>query len=130
MSIKRRLAIAAAAAAATTLMVGPAALAAPKTGISFSVTCPDLGTFDVVTTPGDAAFPPVFVVDANQVLIPYEVHGTVTGFPGGPFTFDDIKKAPVPADAMTCTFEGTFTEEGFTATLSGTAVAVLRGAPS
>jgi hypothetical protein len=129
MSIKRRLAIAAAAAAAATLMVGPAALAAPKTGITFSVTCPDLGTFDVVTTPGDAAFPPVFTVDANQVFIPYEVHGTAAGFPGGPFTFDDVKKAPVPAE-MTCTFEGTFTEEGFTVTLSGTAVVALRGAPS
>jgi hypothetical protein len=130
MSIKRRLAMAAVAAAAATLMVGPTALAAPKTGITFSVTCPGLGTFDVVTTPNEAAFSPVFAVDANQVFIPYEVHGTATGFPGGPFTFDDIKPAPVPADAMTCTFEGTFTEDGITITLSGTALVALRGAPS
>jgi hypothetical protein len=40
-----------------------------------------------------------------------------------------LKKAPVPADAMTCTFEGSFTEGDVTATISGTAVVVLRGQP-
>jgi hypothetical protein len=40
-----------------------------------------------------------------------------------------VKKAPLPADAITCTFEGTFGEGDFMVTITGTAVVVQRGAP-
>jgi hypothetical protein len=127
----RRLAIlGGAAAAAATLMVGsPTALAAPTTGVEFAVNCPGLGDLTVVGTPGDAPFAPVFIPGTHQLFVPYQITGTVTGVPGGPFPIDDIKKAPVPADAITCTFEATFTEDDQTVTLTGTAVVVQRGAP-
>ena len=129
MSIKRRLAIGCATAAAATLMVGPAALAAPKAGVVFDVSCPGLGAFEVVTPPNDASFTPAFAVDTHQVFIPYRVTGTVTV--GGQVVeeFEDVKPAPVPADAITCTFTATFTEGGLTATVSGTALVAPRGQP-
>jgi hypothetical protein len=130
MSIKRRLAIAAAAAVTATLMVGPAALTAPKTGVVFDVICPGLGAFEVTTPPGNASFTPAFAVDTHQVSIPYRVTGTVTVDGQVVEEFDDVKPAPVPADAITCTFTATFTEGGQTATVSGTALVAQRGAPS
>ena len=130
MSIKRRLAIAATAAAAATLMVGPTALAAPKTGVVFDVNCPGLGAFEVVTPPNDASFTPAFAVDAHQVFIPYRVTGTVTVDGEVVEEFEDVKPAPVPADAITCTFTATFTEGGQTATVAGTVVVVPQGAPA
>jgi hypothetical protein len=127
----RRLAIlSGTAAAATMLMIGrPTALAAPTTGIEISVNCPGLGDFTVAETPDDAAFSPVFPVGTHQVLIPYHVTGTVTVFGQVVEEFDDVKPTPVPADAITCTFEGTITEGDVTATVAGTAVVVQRGAP-
>jgi hypothetical protein len=131
MSIKgRRIALVCGAAAAATVMVGSTAVAAPTKGPEFTVTCPGLGTFDVVTPPGQGAFTPAFRVGTHQVFIPYEISGTVTGVPGeDPFTFVDVKNAPVPADAITCTFAGTFTEGDVTVTVTGTVVVVQRGAP-
>jgi hypothetical protein len=132
MSLKRRLAIVCGATvAATTLMVGgTTALAAPaEGGVEFTVNCPGLDEFIVVATPGDAPFAPVFIPGTHQLFVPYQITGTITGFPGGPFPIEDIKMAPVPADAMACTFEGTITEGDLTATLAGTAVVVQRGAP-
>jgi hypothetical protein len=127
----RRLAIlGGAAAAAATLMIGsPTALAAPTTGAVFAVNCPGLGDFTVAATPADANFTPVFAVGTHQVFIPYHVTGTVTVDGEVVEEFDDVKPAPVPADAITCTFEATFTEGDFTATVTGTAVVVQRGAP-
>jgi uncharacterized Zn-binding protein involved in type VI secretion len=127
----RRLAIlGGAAAAAATLMVGsPTALAAPTTGVEFTVNCPGLNEAIVVGTPGDAPFAPVFIPGTHQLFIPYQITGTITGVPGGPFPIEDIKKAPLPADAIACTFEGTITEGDVTVTLAGTAVVVQRGAP-
>ena len=134
MSIKRRLPVlsgAVSAAVAAAMMVGsPAAVAAPTIpGGTLTVTCPGLGTFDVVTPPADAAFTPAFAAATHQLFIPYAVSGTVTVTGEEPSTFEDIKKAPVPADAITCTFEGTFGEGAFTVTITGTAVVVVRGAP-
>jgi uncharacterized Zn-binding protein involved in type VI secretion len=132
MSIKgRRLAIlGGAAAAAATLMVGsPTALAAPTTGVEFAVNCPGLGEFTVVTPPTDADFTPAFTVGTHQVAIPYRITGTVTVDGEVVEEFDDVKKAPVPADAITCTFEATFTEGDMTVTVAGTALVVQRGAP-
>jgi hypothetical protein len=113
-------------------MVGsPAAVAAPTIpGGTLSVTCPGLGTFDVVTPPTseNADFTPAFTIATHQVFVPYRLSGTITSG-GGSFTFLDVKNAPVPADAITCTFEGTFGEGDFMVTITGTAVVVQRGAP-
>ncbi|HET6920170.1 MAG TPA: hypothetical protein VFI46_11985 [Jiangellaceae bacterium] len=59
----------------------------------------------------------------------YRITGTITVDGQEPIPFDDFKKAPVPADAITCTFEGTVTEDDVPATITGTAVVVQRGAP-
>jgi hypothetical protein len=136
MSIKRgRLSIlcgTATAAVAAGLMVGsPAAVAAPTIpGGTLSVTCPGLGTFDVVTPPtsDNASFSPAFSTATHQVFVPYDISGTITSG-GDSFTFHDVKAAPVPATAMTCSFAGTFGEGDFTVTITGTAVVVQRGAP-
>ena len=131
MSLKRRLAIVCGATvAATTLMVGsPTALAAPTTGVEFTVNCPGLDEFTVVGTPGDAPFAPVFIPGTHQLFIPYQLTGTVTVDGQVVEEIDDVKNATVPADAITCTFEATFTEGDVTVTLAGTAVVVQRGAP-
>jgi uncharacterized Zn-binding protein involved in type VI secretion len=127
----RRLAIlGSAAAAAAMLMIGsPTALAAPTRGVEFAVSCPGLGDFTVAGVPGDAIFAPVFAVGTHQVFVPYRVTGTVTVSGEVVEEFDAVKKAPVPADALTCTFEATFTDDGAPVTLTGTAVVVQRGAP-
>jgi hypothetical protein len=131
MSSRRRLVLAGAAAAATAaavVMAAPSAGAAPANGPTFTVTCPvPVGTVTVTTPPGNGAFTPAFIAGTQQLFIPYEVTGEVTV--GGEVveTFSDVKKAPTPANAVTCTFTATFTESGTTATVSGTVVAVLRG---
>jgi hypothetical protein len=112
-------------------MVGsPAAVAAPTVpGGTLSVTCPS-GTFDVVTPPTaeNASFSPAFSTATHQVFVPYQLSGTITSSEGT-FTFHDVKAAPVPTNAMTCTFSGTFGEGEFMVTITGTAVVVQRGAP-
>jgi hypothetical protein len=132
MSVKRLLAIVCGATvAATTLMVGgPTALAAPaEGGVEFTVNCPGLDEFVVVATPGDAPFAPVFIPGTHQLFIPYQLTGTVTVDGQVVEEIDDAKTAPLPADAIACTFEGTITEGDVTVTLAGTAVVVQRGAP-
>jgi hypothetical protein len=134
MSIKgRRLAILGGATAAVTALTvgGPSALAAPPTDVGevFTVDCPGVGEFTVVTPPGGGRFTPAFVVGTGQVLIPYRITAVATVPGEEPFEFDEAKKGPVPADAMTCGLEGTITEDGFTATITGTVVVVVRGAP-
>jgi hypothetical protein len=80
--------------------------------------------------PGQGPFTPAFRVGTHQLFIPYQITGTVSGVPGqAPFTFEEGKKAPVAAEAITCDFEGTFTEGGVTVTVTGTVVVVQRGAP-
>ena len=82
------------------LLAAPMADAAPKNGNEFSVTCPGLGTFDIVT-PGNGAFTPAF--GEGRVFIPYRVTGTVTVNGQVVQEFDDIKAAPVPSSAIACT---------------------------
>jgi hypothetical protein len=130
MSSRTRLALAGAVAAATAAVVvaAPSAGAAPANGPTFTVTCPaPIGTVTVTTPPGNGAFTPAFIAGTQQLFIPYQVTGEVTV--GGEVveTFNDVKKAPTPANAVTCTFTATFTEGGTTATVNGTVVAVLRG---
>jgi hypothetical protein len=118
------IAIAGGITAASLLLAGPMADAAPKKGNVFAVTCPGLGSFDVVTPPGNGAFTPAFGL--GGVSIPYRVTGTVTVNGQVVDEFDDIKPAPVPSSAITCTFEGTFEDDGVIATVAGTALVVPR----
>ena len=131
MSSRTRLALAGAAAAATAAAVvvaAPSAGAAPANNLTFTLTCPaPVGTVTATTPRGNGAFTPAFIVGTQQLLIPYEVTGEVTV--GGEVVdaFDDVKMAPAPANAVTCTFMASFTEEGTAVTINGTVVAVLRG---
>jgi hypothetical protein len=111
-------------AAASLLLVAPMAGAAPTNGLTFDVTCPGLGSFQIATPPGNGAFTPAFGPDG--VSIPYRVTGTVTV--GGQVVeqFDDIKPAPVPSSAITCTFTTTFEDQGATVTIAGTALVAAR----
>jgi hypothetical protein len=118
------MAIASGIAATAVLLAAPMADAAPKNGNEFSVTCPGLGTFDIVT-PGNGAFTPAF--GEGRVFIPYRVTGTVTVDGQVVEEFDDIKAAPVPSSAIACTFEATFEDEGGVVMVDGTAVVVPRG---
>jgi hypothetical protein len=63
---------------AAAVAVATPSRAAPANGEQFSVTCAGLGTFQVMSTPGNGPFTPVFPVGTHRVLIPYAVHGTVT----------------------------------------------------
>jgi hypothetical protein len=132
MSVKRRLAIlcgAVTVAVATLMAASPASVAAPDQGLRFTVTCPGLGTFEVTTPSAEAPFTPAFAAATHQVFIPYEVTGEVTVDGQVVEQFSDIKPAPVPADAITCTFTATFTVDGQTVTVSGTVLVAMRGQP-
>lgn len=125
MTTRSRIAVAGGVAAAAMLLAAPMATAAPKKGNQFSVTCPGLGTFDVVTPPGNGAFTPAFGPQ-SPVSIPYHITGTVTVNGVVVEEFDDIKPAPVPSSAITCTFEASFVDQGADVTIAGTAVVVPR----
>ena len=103
--------------------------AAPKNGLTFDVSCPGLGTFQIVTPPGNGAFTPAFGL--NQVFIPYDVEGTVTVDGQVVEEFHDVKPASVPASAISCTFAASFEEDdGAQVEIVGTALVVPRGRPS
>jgi hypothetical protein len=104
------------------------AQAAPKNGLTFDVTCPGLGNFEVVTPPGNGAFTPA--IGSNQVFIPYDVEGTVTVGDAVVEEFHDVKPAPVPASAISCTFEASFEDGGVQITIAGTALVAPRGPTS
>jgi hypothetical protein len=112
-------------AAGVVLLTAPLATAAPKKGSVFAVTCPGLGTFNVTTPPGNGRFTPAF--RSTQVFIPYRVTGTVTVAGQVVDQFDDVKPAPVPGNAISCTFQGTFVDGGVTATVAGTALVAPTG---
>jgi hypothetical protein len=121
----RRLIAIAGTTAAALLFAAPMAGAAPKNGLQFSVTCPGLDTFDVVTPPGNGTFTPAF--GPNGVAISYRLTGTVTVNGEVVDEFDDVKPAPVPANALTCTFTTTFEDPGGNEVMiAGTAVVVQR----
>lgn len=117
-------ALAGGVAAASPLLVAPMAGAAPKNGLTFDVTCPGLGSFQVATPPGNGPLTPAFGPD--RVFIPYRVTGTATVDGQVVEQFDDIKPAPVPASAITCTFTTTFVDQGSTVTIAGTALVTPR----
>jgi hypothetical protein len=112
--------------AAAVLFGVTSAEAAPKNGLTFDVTCPGLGSFVIVTPPGNGAFTPA--IGSNQVFIPYDVAGTVTADGQVVDEFHDIKPAPVPASAISCSFSTSFEDEdGALIEISGTALVVPRG---
>jgi hypothetical protein len=102
--------------------------AAPKNGLTFDVTCPGLGSFVVVTPPGNGAFTPA--LGSNQIYIPYDVEGTVTVDGLLVDEFHDVKAAPVPAGAISCSFEASFEDGGVQIVIAGTALVVPRGPKS
>jgi hypothetical protein len=124
MTKRRVMALAGGMAVAALLLAAPMADAAPKNGLTFDVTCPGLGSFQVVTPPGNGPFTPAF--GADRVFISYRVTGTVSV--GGQVVeqFDDIKPAPVPSSAIACTFTTTFEDQGSTVTIAGTALVAPR----
>jgi hypothetical protein len=124
MTTRSLIAIAGGVAAASLLLAAPMADAAPKNGLTFDVTCPGLGSFEVVTPPGNGALTPAFGLD--RVFISYRVTGTVTIDGQVVDQFDDIKPAPVPSSAIACTFTTTFEDQGSTVTIAGTALVVPR----
>ena len=124
--MRSRIAVAGGVAAAAMLLAAPMATAAPKKGNQFSVTCPGLGTFDVVTPPGNGAFTPAFGPQ-SPVSIPYRTTGTVTVNGMVVDEFDNIKPAPVPSNAVTCGFEARFVDPGGNqVAIVGTATVVPR----
>lgn len=123
---KRAIATVVGVSGAMMLLGVTSAEAAPKNGLTFEVTCPGAGPFTIITPPGNGAFTPAF--GSNQVFIPYRVTGTVTVDGVVVEEFDDVKPAPVPASAITCTFETMFEDGGAQVRIAGTALVVPRGA--
>lgn len=95
-----------------------------ENGSTFEVTCPGSATFTIVTPPGNGAFTPAF--GPNQVFIPYDVQGTVTADGVVVDEFHDVKRAPVPAGAVSCAFETSFEDGGSLSVITGTALVVPR----
>jgi hypothetical protein len=93
----------------------------------FTLSCPG-GDVAIVPAPGNGIFTPGFIVGTHKLLIPYRFTLTATG--GGQiFTKVNAKKAPVPANASTCTSTSTFTEDGVTYTSTFAVTGVVRGKP-
>ena len=87
-----------------------------------------LGTFTIVPAPGNGEWTPGFLVGTRKVLVPYRFTFT---FSDGTTTETEstLKKAPLPANSVTCSFGDSFTEDGVTYTFTGTATGPLRGKP-
>ena len=133
MIVVRRLAVALACLATSAVALAPAAVAAPvkpAMGERIVLTCPS-GQVAIVTAPGNGDFTAGFIVGTHQVLVPYHFTFTVTGANGQVIESETATKgrAPIPSDAIVCTFRETFTEGGQTFTFTGTVTAVVRGKP-
>jgi hypothetical protein len=122
---KRAIATAVGVSGAAMLLGVTSAEAAPKNGLTFEVTCPGSEPFTIVTPPGNGAFTPAF--GSNQVFIPYDVEGTVTVDGAVVEEFHDVKPAPVPSGAISCSFETSFEDAGAQVEIAGTALVVPRG---
>lgn len=130
MNTSRFIAVAAGAVTVAVVATPMAASAAPANGNTIHVSCQaPIGSTDVTTPPGNGSFTPAFIAGTHELLIPYSITGTFTPAGGTPVPFSDVKKAPVPANAIKCTFSETFSEGGSSATVTGTVVAVPRGKP-
>ena len=118
-----------ASAAATALCAAPAGAAPVHSPQAepLTVSCPG-GDVVIVPAPGNGAFTPGFIAGTHRLLIPYRFTFTVSGG-GQTFTDVEAKKAPIPRDAITCTFSETFVEDGITYTFTGTVTGPVRGKP-
>jgi len=121
---KRAVATAVGLSGAVMLLGVTSAEAAPKMGLAFEVTCPGSDPFTIVTPPGNGAFTPAF--GQNRVFIPYDVAGTVTADGVVVEEFHDVKRAPVPAGAVSCAFETSFDDGGTEIAITGTALVMPR----
>ena len=124
MTRRRMTALAGCLAVAALVLAAPAADAVPTKGLTFDVTCPGLGSFQVATPPGNGSFTPAF--GADRVFVPYRVTGMATVDGQVVDQFDDIKPAPVPSSAIPCAFTTTFEDQGSTVTIAGTALVAPR----
>jgi len=121
----RSICLVAAVVAAATLP--GSVLAAPAAFEGLVVTCPGYGQ-TTVTSPGNGAFAPGFLLDGHDLLIPYRVDYTLSS-DGGSVSGSDVKGSPIPLDAITCTFDVTFHIGATAYGLVGSLTAVVRGQP-
>jgi len=102
-------------------------LAAPQPFESFRATCPGYGETRI-TAPGMGAYTPSFIEGTDQLLVTYIISYTVTG---GPQTLTGYseRRAPLPADSITCDFIFTWHADGVAYILSGYVTGPIRGKP-
>jgi hypothetical protein len=132
MNTTRRLVAALAGSVTVAILAATPALAAPVNApgvIRIPGTCAD-GEVVIVPPPSNGSWTPGFIEGTHQLVIPYEFTFVVRDSSGTIVdTTTETKPAPVPADAITCTFSQTVIEDGETFTVEGTVIAVVRGAP-
>lgn len=115
-------------ALAAFLLSAQSVIAAPAPFESYRATCPGYDETRI-TAPGDGVFAPAFIEDTNQLLIPYFVSYSVVG--DGTVTTSHFEKAaPLPNDAITCTFSFRFRVGDELMTMTGEVTGVVRGQPS
>ena len=102
-----------------------AVLAAPAPFEGIPVTCPGRGE-TVLTAPGQGAFTPGFFLDENALLVPHRTAYTIST-DAGSTSEAAFKSAPLPAEAITCTFDATFNFGGIRYRLEGWVIGVVRG---
>jgi hypothetical protein len=122
---KRAVPVVIGVSAAAVLLGVTSAGAAPKNGLTFDVSCPGMGDFSVVTPPGNGSFTPAF--GPNQVFIPYDVQGTTTVNGEVVDEFHDVKPAPLPDGAISCSFHAAFDDGPDHIEITGTALVMPRG---
>lgn len=137
-TITRRLASILAITAVSAALAGGTAAAAPvnaPNAETIALDCGDAGTFDVVVN-GNGEWAPGHLLDGTGVLVPIafgELTGVVRDAEGNvidEFTEPATTKGKARArgrERATCTFTLTFTEEGITATVSGSVTGFMAG---
>lgn len=117
------------AAGAAPASAAPVDNRSPHAGDVLTLDCSDGQQLVIVAPPNDSDFTPGFVVGTHRVVVPYAFTFTTT-FDGVTETGTMVKRAPVPAGALTCTFGDTFTDPdtGKTGSFRVIVVAVVRGA--
>jgi len=112
---------------AAVLLPMQSVLADPAPFESYRATCPGYGDTRI-TFPGEGGFAPAFIEDTNQLLIPYVASYSLVG-DGTVTTGHSEKSAPLPTDAITCTFSFRFRVGDALFTLTGEVTGVVRGQP-
>jgi hypothetical protein len=140
-SIVRRIASLLAIAAVAGAVTSGAALAAPANApnaIVATLDCGGAGVFDVVVN-GNGEWTPGHLLAGNGVVVPLsfgEETGTVRDPEGtvvDQFTEPATTKGRARArgrERVSCTYSATFTEDGFTITVTGSVTGFMSSAPS